>query len=314
MGVVAAGAVPLSVPAEMQVTQTPRYRQMLADYQLLAREQLICGTQVHVGDRRPRRGGGRRQPGRAVPAELLALSRQLAVLVRRLRHRLRERANPGLAALADDRAGRAVSSAAEYDGWSPTSSPAVSSPTRDGLLRRPPVRAAADLELRVCDRCPSVDTHRADRRACSGRWSNAKSRGVRAGHRRRVDLPDAGPCGAVAGRPVRARGRTVDVTVAGAGPRASRSTDSSRPAPTTGGDRRLGAWSSSWPSAPCIAGSSAARQRRALRRRGRLTDVVDQLIAETAGWRDPAAVGSRPDAAVRLPAAARPRNAGDRLR
>jgi carboxylate-amine ligase len=31
------------------------------------------------------------------------------------------------------------------------------------------------------------------------------------------------------------------------------------------------------------AGSSAARQRRALRRRGRLTDVVDQLIAETAG-------------------------------
>ena len=49
MGVVAAGAVPLSVPAEMQVTQTARYRQMLADYQLLAREQLICGTQVHIG-------------------------------------------------------------------------------------------------------------------------------------------------------------------------------------------------------------------------------------------------------------------------
>src|SRR5690349_561201 len=35
IGVVAAGAVPLSVPAEMQVTKTPRYRQMLADYQLL---------------------------------------------------------------------------------------------------------------------------------------------------------------------------------------------------------------------------------------------------------------------------------------
>src|SRR5271156_4224616 len=49
IGVVAAGAMPLSVPAEMQVTKTPRYRQMLADYQLLAREQLICGTQVHVG-------------------------------------------------------------------------------------------------------------------------------------------------------------------------------------------------------------------------------------------------------------------------
>ena len=48
ISVVAAGAVPLSIPAEMQVTQTARYRQMLADYQLLAREQLICGTQVHA--------------------------------------------------------------------------------------------------------------------------------------------------------------------------------------------------------------------------------------------------------------------------
>src|SRR3984885_10908599 len=49
IGVVAAGAMPLSVPAEMRVTKTARYRQMLADYQLLAREQLICGTQIHVG-------------------------------------------------------------------------------------------------------------------------------------------------------------------------------------------------------------------------------------------------------------------------
>ncbi len=35
--------------AELQVTATARYRHMLADYQLLAREQLICGTQIHVG-------------------------------------------------------------------------------------------------------------------------------------------------------------------------------------------------------------------------------------------------------------------------
>ena len=45
-----------------------------------------------------------------------------------------------------------------------------------------------------------------------------------------------------------------------------------------------------------IAGTSAARQRRELRRRGRLTDVVDQLIAETAGrWPNAAAaVGEDP--------------------
>jgi carboxylate-amine ligase len=44
-----------------------------------------------------------------------------------------------------------------------------------------------------------------------------------------------------------------------------------------------------------ICGTSAARQRRALHRRGRLTDVVDQLLAETAGrWPDTAAVPPRP--------------------
>jgi glutamate---cysteine ligase / carboxylate-amine ligase len=32
-----------------------------------------------------------------------------------------------------------------------------------------------------------------------------------------------------------------------------------------------------------VGGTSAARQRRALRRRGRLTDIVDQLLYETAG-------------------------------
>ena len=48
IGVVAAGSVPLAVPAVLQVTATHRYQHMLADYQLLAHAQLICGTQVHV--------------------------------------------------------------------------------------------------------------------------------------------------------------------------------------------------------------------------------------------------------------------------
>jgi hypothetical protein len=35
--------------ALLQITELPRFRRILADYQLLAREQLICGMHVHVG-------------------------------------------------------------------------------------------------------------------------------------------------------------------------------------------------------------------------------------------------------------------------
>jgi carboxylate-amine ligase len=47
VGVAAAGTMPLTAP--LKITEMPRFRRMLADYQLLAREQLICGMQVHVG-------------------------------------------------------------------------------------------------------------------------------------------------------------------------------------------------------------------------------------------------------------------------
>src|SRR3954453_5654110 len=49
LGLVATGTVPLVDLESLPVTPTSRYRRMLDDYQLLAREQLICGSQVHVG-------------------------------------------------------------------------------------------------------------------------------------------------------------------------------------------------------------------------------------------------------------------------
>jgi carboxylate-amine ligase len=53
MGIVAAGLVPVADLASLKVTPDPRYENMLDEYQVLAREQLICGAQVHVdvGDR-----------------------------------------------------------------------------------------------------------------------------------------------------------------------------------------------------------------------------------------------------------------------
>src|SRR3954469_14187438 len=49
LGLAATGTVPPVDLESMPVTPTSRYRRMLDDYQLLAREQLICGAQVHVG-------------------------------------------------------------------------------------------------------------------------------------------------------------------------------------------------------------------------------------------------------------------------
>ncbi|MBW3605608.1 MAG: carboxylate--amine ligase/circularly permuted type 2 ATP-grasp protein [Actinobacteria bacterium] len=49
LGIAAVGTVPLVEAEELRVTKTSRFEQMLDDYQLLAREQLICGTQIHIG-------------------------------------------------------------------------------------------------------------------------------------------------------------------------------------------------------------------------------------------------------------------------
>jgi carboxylate-amine ligase len=48
LAVVAAGTVPLVDSDQLSITPTARYERMLDDYQLLVREQLICGAQVHV--------------------------------------------------------------------------------------------------------------------------------------------------------------------------------------------------------------------------------------------------------------------------
>jgi carboxylate-amine ligase len=49
LGLVAAGTVPLVDTDLLALTPSLRYRRMLEDYQMLVREQLICGAQVHVG-------------------------------------------------------------------------------------------------------------------------------------------------------------------------------------------------------------------------------------------------------------------------
>ena len=159
MGVVAAGAVPLTVPAEMQVTKTPRYRQMLADYQLLAREQLICGTQVHVGVASRDTAVAVAYRMAAYLPILLALSTSSPFAsdgsdtgYSSMRTLVWQRwPTTGLAA--------PVQSAKEYDEL-------VNDLVASGVIADAgmvyfdvrPANAAPTLELRLCDSCPLVDT------------------------------------------------------------------------------------------------------------------------------------------------------------
>jgi glutamate---cysteine ligase / carboxylate-amine ligase len=285
MGVVAAGAVPLSVPAEMQVTKTERYRQMLADYQLLAREQLICGTQVHVGisDRNEAVAVAHRV-GPYLPT-LLAIS-----------------ASSPFASDGSD-TGYSSMRTLVWQRW-PTTGPAApveSAEQYDELVNdlvasgvisdagmvyfdARPASSAPTLELRVCDSCPSVDTVV----LIAGLFRALVEREIealRAGVPPTILSPVLGRAALWRAARSGLEGDLVDISIPAARPAAEVVTelvDSLRPQLEHSGD-----WAivSELSREVLIAGTSSARQRRALRRRGRLTDVVDQLIAETAGRR-----------------------------
>jgi carboxylate-amine ligase len=290
IGVVAAGAVPLSVPAEMQVTQTARFRQMLSDYQLLAREQLICGTQVHVGvDDRDVAVAVANRLSPYLPA-LLALSVSSPFWA--------DGADTGYSSVRTlvwqrwPTTGPAapVNSAADYDRL-------VSELIASGVITDPgmvyfdvrPALSVPTLELRVCDSCPSVDTivliaglfRALVQRESQAVWAGTDPDRV-APTLIRAALWRAARSGL--------EGGLVDVTEPCARPAAEVVDDlvrSVRPQLEESGD-----WETvnELTRQVLMAGSSSARQRRALRRRGHLTDVVDQLIAETAHGPSPAVV------------------------
>jgi glutamate---cysteine ligase / carboxylate-amine ligase len=282
IGIVAAGAVPLAVPAEMRVTKTPRYRQMLADYQLLAREQLICGTQVHVGvgDRNEAVAVGHRVA--AYLPTLLALS-----------------ASSPFASDGSD-TGYSSMRTLVWQRWPTTglAAPAQSAEEYDQLVKdlvasgvitdagmvyfdvRPAI-SAPTLELRVCDSCPSVDTVV----LIAGLFRALVEREVeaaRTGLAATILSPTLGRAALWRAARSGLEGELVDVSGVASRPASEVVTelvDSLRPQLEDNGD-----WDtvSELSRQALITGTSSARQRRALRRRGRLTDVVDQLIAETA--------------------------------
>jgi carboxylate-amine ligase len=281
VGVAAAGTMPLSVP--LTITENPRFRRMLADYQLLVREQLICGMQVHVGI--DQRDTAVQLIDRVSPwlPPLLALS-----------------ASSPFGPTGEDtgyastrtliwsrwpttgRAG-AFATAAEYEDL-------VQKLIASGVISDPgmlyfDVRPSAHLptiELRICDACPSVDTvvliaglfraivARELARLAAGEPSAAQPAAIE-----RAAMWRAARSGL--------EGELVDLS----GPRSVPAAvlnrnfvSAPRSALETHGDDAL---VHELCEMALARGSCASRQRDVLARRDRITDVVDAIVAETRG-------------------------------
>ncbi len=286
LSVVAAGSVPLAPPEDADVvTDSPRYVRMLSDYQLLAREQLICGTQVHVdvADR-----------DEAVDVAT-RIAHYLPVL-------LALTASSPFSAVGEDSGYASMRtliwsrwpttglssgrhSAAEYDAL-------VDDLIAGGIISDPgmiyfdvrPASRVPTLELRICDSCPSTDT-------IVLVAALFRALVVREAALRREGTPTT-PWPAVVARGASWRAARSGVEGDLVDPRDGIARPAAQvvrglvallaPELEANGDREVVA---ALTDQALLAGSSAARQRRAYARRGLLTDVVDLLIAETQGGR-----------------------------
>jgi len=279
LGIVAAGSVPLADLKQMEVSPDARYEQMLDDYQLLTREQLICGTQVHAQVDDP----------------------DLAIAVA---HRLSPWLPPLLALSASSPywmgtdTGYASYRTLVWERW-PTAGPVarfdsaaayeemIEELIRSGVISdhgmiyydlRPSAHVPT-VELRICDSCPRVD----DIVLIAGLFRALVTRElaeVRRDPGREVHLE---PVRAARWQAARSglEGELVDPVEGVPAPAVAvvaNLVDSLRPELESAGDWEL---VSGLARDALSRGSSAGRQRRAFARRGDMTDVVDLLLEET---------------------------------
>src|ERR1700712_1691882 len=293
LGVVGAGSVPLVDASAGGITESPRYQRMRDEYQMLAFEQQICGTQVHVDV--PDRDAAVAVMQHSAPwlPVLLALSASSPFW-------------------KSEDTGYASSRTLAWHRWPTAGPPAplrdaadydalIDDLLRSGTMSDPgmvyfdmrPSAHQKTVELRICDASPTVDGVV----LIAGLARALVVHGVRA-HTDGAPQPRYRPemLRAASWRAARSglEGDLVDVTRRELVPpsRAIRlMLDHLREDLEEAGD---------WEEVSELAlealarGSSAARQRQRANRGGGLEGVVDMLVAETCGGPDEAAVEQLP--------------------
>jgi glutamate---cysteine ligase / carboxylate-amine ligase len=301
LGVVAAGTVPLAETGGDAVSAGARFEKMQHEYQILVREQHICGAQVHVDV--PDRDLAVQVVRRVAPY----LPILLAISASSPYWNGRDSGYASFRSMVWSRWPTAgppahVETAADYDAL-------VADLIASGTISDPgmvyfDIRPSAHLptvELRVCDACPDVD----DVVLIAGLFRALVGK-ARADATDDLPLPDVRHelLRAASWRAARSglEGDLVDLV----GPSLvapplliGQLVDQLRPHL-----EELGDWEQvlELSQAALSRGSGAARQRRAFGRRGELSDVVDALIAHTQGrtlrTEPPATVPSTPQLLV----------------
>jgi glutamate---cysteine ligase / carboxylate-amine ligase len=283
LGIAAVGTVPLSSAGDFELTRSGRFARMQADYRLLVDEQLICGTQVHVGVPDRDHGVMVAQRVSADLPVLLALSASSPFW---------HASDTGYASFRSIIWARwptsgmtgPMTSAAEYDDLlSDLVSSGVITDAKMAYFDVRPSAHVPTVELRVCDACPLVD----DAILIAGLFralvANALA-AIAAG-----DPPSqlAAPLHRAAMWRAARSGLSGQLLDNGARPRPVPAAEAVRALLSRLRPRleELGDWDTvaELAQATLARGNSATRQRNALAERGRLADVVLQVVAESQG-------------------------------